>query len=458
MFIFIYFLGEAKSVDNYIYIKKTNIEDHLLNPKQKINMNNLDLIFEKVITYYENAGYPFSQISLENIEIINKDSTTADLILKKGKKYTIDSFAIYSKNYINKNLIFKILDIYPHDIYNHSIVSSISQNLKHSEFFSETKTHDFVYKDSTIDIYMYIEKNQKNSIDALIGVLNNENSVEFTGFANVNLKNITNFGDEIKISWNRNQKNNQQIKSEIIIPYIIKSKLGYINNLHFFKQTNDFSNITIDNRITFKLNNKSNIKLGYLNKKSVAIAEQFSNSKQNSILLGFFYDVNKLIFDLNSFYGSINSGQKKSHIHYELKSSYEYKLNNRLRIESNLIIEKVICEKLKINEALFLGGKSNLRGFNENEFLVTEFGIFTNQVTYQIDQELSTFLFVQHCYFKRNIIDLDKTINHPKSFGFGLALLRKNNKIYFEYAFGKLNNQPINFSDGKIHIGIENNF
>ena len=105
-----------------------------------------------------------------------------------------------------------------------------------------------------------------------------------------------------------------------------------------------------------------------------------------------------------------------------------------------------------------LGGKSNLRGVNENEFIVTEFGIFTNQIIYQIDQELSTNVFVQQCYFKRNIIDLDITTSHPKSFGFGLELFRKNNKIYIEYAFGKLNNQPINFSDGKIHIGIENNF
>src|SRR6185312_4530615 len=94
------YLGEQYK---WIEINTDSVDNNLLestgwNEKQfknkPIDFTRLQHQEENILNYYENNGYPFAQVSLNNVEIAN-NKIQGNLMVDKGPLYHIDSIRLY---------------------------------------------------------------------------------------------------------------------------------------------------------------------------------------------------------------------------------------------------------------------------------------------------------------------------------------------------------------------------
>ena len=105
----------------------------------KINfpLQQLPILREKILNYYEENGYPFAQVVTKNITI-SDDFLSGDLIINKGRSYVIDSITIHGTAKIKNKFIQNYLDIHNGSIYNVQKLKEISKNLKNLFYLQES--------------------------------------------------------------------------------------------------------------------------------------------------------------------------------------------------------------------------------------------------------------------------------------------------------------------------------
>lgn len=455
------FLCLSQENEPYIYISNTNIENHLFKNERHILMKDLENKIDDFIIYYENNGYPFAQIRLEKI-----DGNTADLIVEKGEKYTIDSLAIYGNSNISEKQLYHIIGMKKGETYNQKKILKIEKRIGETNYLTQKKKYEFVFHKNTVDIYFYLEKEKNNFIDGLIGFSNQDNKININGFAKIKLQNLINKGEEVYINWNGDQKKFQKLESIINFPYLNHSKIGVKGRLNVYKQNNDFTNILTETGIFYHMNHESIIGINYQNKNSIVENENFSTSKQNNIGLEFrFNGSNSQYINLNGYFGKkrsliplIVNNHHSNHYSCNINSHNIKKINSHIRISLSTNSSLIFSEDLSVNELLLFGGSNSLTGFNENEFLANKYSITTTSFYYILEKSTAFSLFYQQAYFQKKLINENITSGWPRSIGAKIDLENKSSIIYIQYAIGISKNQNFNFQNGKIYLGIQNRF
>ena len=103
------------------------------------------------------------------------------------------------------------------------------------------------------------------------------------------------------------------------------------------------------------------------------------------------------------------------------------------------------------------GGLQSLRGFNEESLNAATFSLFTAEYRFLLDSKTFLHLFFDQAIANNPMATNTKTTS-PFGFGLGLNIASKTGIFSVSYALGKTNNDPINYSNGKIHFGVINYF
>ncbi|MBT6014078.1 MAG: hypothetical protein HOG85_04590 [Flavobacteriales bacterium] len=422
----------------------------------QIKISDMESFLESYIIYYENNGYPFVEVKLDNIT-----GNKANLVVNKGELYTIDSLAIYGNTRLTEKQLFQLIGIKKGETYNQKKLDEINNKLTEITYLKQKRKYDFVFHKNTADIYFYLEKESTNFIDGLIGINTIDKEISLNGFVNINLQNLLNKGENIKLEWRSEQEKFQKISTHFSYPFIFNSKIGTEINLNILRQFNSFTNIEKQVRFNYNLNSKKIIKIQYYNLSSVTEGENtsFNNISENSVGFGFIFRNKNILLNGNSYFGKRNIENKKlNSVKLNLNSAYFIPLKNNfagiLRTTSSIILS----EDLYINELLQFGGSNSLKGFNENEFFADRFSVGTAEIKYNLEKNTSFSVFFQQAYFQKKTINEVKISDWPMSIGFGTNLESKTGTIYIQYAIGKTENTNFNLRNGKIHIGIQNTF
>jgi outer membrane protein assembly factor BamA len=117
--------------------------------------------------------------------------------------------------------------------------------------------------------------------------------------------------------------------------------------------------------------------------------------------------------------------------------------------------EKVI----PISDQFKLGGISSIRGYREEEFFGTRIAWVNLEYRFLLDRSSRFFLFTDYGYFGRKALSgRDKTLGkisgEKLGYGFGLRIDSRAGLLGIDYGLG----EGDSFSQGKIHFGITNRF
>ena len=109
------------------------------------------------------------------------------------------------------------------------------------------------------------------------------------------------------------------------------------------------------------------------------------------------------------------------------------------------------------NELYKIGGFNSVRGFDEDAFYASGFSMLSGELRYLFERNSNVYAFVDFARTEQ-IINSVKTEQYLSGFGIGTNFNTKAGVFSIAYALGKLDNNPVQLSNSKIHLGYVNRF
>src|SRR5690606_2197605 len=106
--------------------------------KEEMRPQDFSMLIKKLLSYYENNGYPFASISLDSVQFL-QNNIRAALHVQKNQLLKVDSILIYGDVQISERFIYNYIQIKPGDPYRQNFLSEISDRIREIPFLQEEK-------------------------------------------------------------------------------------------------------------------------------------------------------------------------------------------------------------------------------------------------------------------------------------------------------------------------------
>lgn len=471
-----------------------------------ISASDLSNRFDKIITYFQNNGYPFTKVQLEEITS-NENKISATLTTTTGSKIVWDTLNIAGKLKLKKHYLENYLGIKKGQPYDERLLKSINQKLKELPFVTLKSNPKVKFYKNKALITLILKDKTANFVNGIVGVLPNsssslvtgdESQLLITGDVKLNLGNALGYGEKLKFNWKRIQPETQQLNTEEDIPYLLKSPIGITHALNLLKQDTSFISYSNKLGVKFEISAKRNFIAFWenqgtntLNNKPIQ-SSRLSSTNGNSNSYGLIINWNQLDYKFNPRKGilfriegkagikkvsgfaengkirlPLSESQSISTFIFVPVSSMLYQGN--LTIEAYIPLWKTISIKLanhsgaKQNDYLLdndlyrLGGFQLLRGFDQQSIFTSKYSVFSLEFRLLFEENSHLALFVDQSIIEKNTIT-DYTINYPLAFGGGINFQTKPGIFSVSYAIGKFEDTNFDFNAAKIHFGFVNLF
>jgi len=499
---------------NWIQLRTNNIDKSLLSKvgyaaknfaEKPLNIPEIDLLKERLLTYYENEGFPFAAVYLDSIAI-NDDKISASLMVNKGLVYRIDSVNNYGKLKLNTKFLQQYLNIINGSVYNREKLKEVDKRMLELPYAQTEQPSSLNMLGSGSILNLYLNNKKSSEISAIFGFLpdaNNTGKLQVTGDVNLDLKNVFGAGESLLLKYQALQPKSPRLNLGYEKPYFLKSPFGLGFLFELFKKDSSFLQVNAQLGLQLNLTNKqsgkilvqwqtANLLQGGIdtnaikfNKKlpfnidvksvNVGITYEFRNTnyrfnpltgsditltaltgikniKKNNDILG----LKTTGFNYDKLYDSVKL--KSYQLRLKIAAAHYFKISKSSTFKTAVNIGLYISPTVFRNEVFQIGGYRLLRGFNEESIYATRYAVVTAE--YRSLLSLNSYLF--------GFIDIGATqakfqnVNAQNFFtgtGLGIAYETKAGLLNLSLAVGKRNDVPFNIRQAsKIHFGYVNYF
>ncbi len=477
-------------------LRKGNVDDKILseiayrkdfNKEQTFKYKKIRKLFEKILAYCENSGYPFASVKLDTIRIFN-EQIYASINLKKNKKIIIDSIINNGNAKIANVFLFSCINLKQGELYNETKIKKIDSRLKQLSFLTIREPLIIRFSETETKINLYADKRKSSQCDGIIGFMPNNGTtgkLVLSGEVHLKLQNSFDRGELVDFNWRRLQEKTQDLNLNLVYPFLFSSPFGIDYRFYLFKQDTSYFTLRNNLGIQYLFSAKNYLK---------AFVEQMSSSliKNKSLetitALPPYADVNTTLYGLElkeekldylfnprkgyqlKLIGS--AGNKTIKKNSQIKSTAYDSISLRTtqyRMESNIGLfipffkhstfwvynrtAFISHSGLFENELFRIGGLKTLRGFDEESIHASFYNILIIEYRYIFEKNSYLNLFWNGCYYEK-LTNNGRIFDTPYGFGVGITFETKAGIFSLNYALGKQFNEPINFKSGKIHFGI----
>ena len=459
------------------------------------NIKQLNKLFEKVITFYENRGYPFVSIQLKDVEFTEQYQISAQLHLEKNTLYKIDSVQVLGNSQIGKAYLLNYLGLYEGDLYQEDKIVSIEDRIREIPFVTMTAKPEVQFFEEGVKIVLRLNEKKASRFDGVLGLLTNENTgrVELTGDVDLNLINGIKRGETFGLNWRKLKGNSQDLNVDIIYPYLFKTPFGVAVDFKLFKRDTTFLDLETKVGINYLLERGDFVSLFVENKTSNLLSRnsfaeaiqipELGDVRVNSF--GLAYVRNKTNYKYNPTSGllmnlNFSAGRKELRKIRVLEQS-KPELYDSIQLRTNqfkggVLLEyyiplaqrstikianrsaSIYSERLYANELMRIGGLRTLRGFDEESISASTFSIFTLEYRFLLDQNSFFSVFSDYGLYENNTTGVEYISDTPVGVGAGVSFETKAGIFTFNYAVGSQFGNPIDIRAAKIHFGFINFF
>ena len=484
----------------FAIIKKGNANDLVLTEtkipskhffQEMHSYKEISELIERLLTYYENNGYPFAVISLDSV--FEKGHVfEASLNIKKNNQIVIDSIINKGDARIATPFLFSYLGFKKGELYNESKIKKIDSKLKQLSFLNIKKPTLFLFSENENKIILTADKRKISQFDGIVGFMPSSQSTGkplLTGEAHLLLLNSFARGELVDLTWRRLQALTQDIDIHLSYPYLFSTPFGIDYKFHLLKQ--DSSYITLHNNIGIQyFFNGDNYLKAFVDQNTSSLLK--NQTLENITSLPPYADVATTLYGLELKYNHLDylfnprkgyrikiissagnkNIKKNSQINPTLYDSLKLK-TTEYHIEANLGIFIPVFKKSTIwinnqmayinnstlfeNELFRIGGLNSLRGFDEESIHASFFNILLIEYRYLFEKNSFFNIFWNGCYYEKKTHQAFIS-DTPYGFGAGISFETKAGIFSLNYALGKQFDNPINFKSGKIHFGIVSYF
>jgi outer membrane protein assembly factor BamA len=467
--------------------------------QQNFSAIKLQQLYNDVINYYSNNGYPFATIFLDSI-LINDNKISAHLNIKSGVLYHIDTIIVEGNMHLSKFFLQHFLQINEHDIYSESKLNTINQRLSLLTYLQQSQPWQIEMLNTGAALHLYLQPTKNNSINILVGLLpQNEETggkLLFTGEATVGLRNSFGSGETLGLNWQQLQPKSPQLNLSYQQPYIFHLPFGAAVNFQLYKQDSQYVNINGQLALQYELTQHQSGAILFSSASTNVLNVDTNVVKQtnslpaiadiNSTSIGLQYNFYNTDYRFNprrgnefSITGSFgNKNIKKNNGVLQIKDpnfnaaalydtiklhSYQFLLQGSAA--KYLPVGKQAAFKLAINAGLFqspnyfqnelfrIGGFKLLRGFDEASIYTNRYSVETAEYHYLLARNSWFYGFTNFGWAAYDVNNIK--FNHTYlGFGVGLSLETGTGIFSISLAEGKRDDSKLNFQQSKIHLGF----
>jgi outer membrane protein assembly factor BamA len=473
-----------------------------------IDFSTLQLEQQKIIEYFENNGYPFAQVSVQNIEIKN-DQIKAELRATKGPLYHLDSIRIYGKVKIKNLFLQHYLGIFNGSVYNNKKLQQISKLIQQLPFLEEQQQWDISMLGTGATLNLYLEAKRSSQINVLIGFAP-ANSItgkaQITADVHLDLKNSLGNGENILLNWQQLQPQSPRLNLGFSQPYIFNSNFGIDLSFDLLKRDSSYLQLNGIIGLQYMISSDKIFKIFYENEQNyllsggvdtnqiiytkklppnidvgsgnVGIGYHFVNTnyrlnprkgnefdvtatggikktaKNNDIVN--LKDPSHPDFNFNLLYDSIKLKTYRFKIVFSGAHFFPFGKMSTLKTATNIgVLESPQNFQ---NELFRIGGYKILRGFDEESIYANKYAVFTAEYRYLVGTNSYFFGFSDAGFTQTKYT----SVNYSNSFisaGIGLEFETKFGLLNLSYAMGKRNDVKFDIrNSSRIHFGYINYF
>jgi outer membrane protein assembly factor BamA len=444
---------------------------------------------EDALGLLENSGYPFAAIIINSIYFYKNESgkNLADVYINinKGKKRLIDRIEIEGNTTTNDDVIKRELGIRKGDEYDQEKIDDIPRRLNKLGIFEPVeKPTFFVNSDGQGVLLIKVKEKQTNNFDGVIGYVPSSSPTQsgyLTGLVDVSMRNLFGTGRAASIHWQQLSETSQDLELKYLEPWIFGYPFNVTGDLYQKKQDTTYIQRKFEVDLEFIA---TDIFSGSVFISTEAVIPTLIDSTIFAVYNSTSF-VSGLSLKLDTrddpysptsgvlFINTYSLSQKRITGPAQFLTPDVQRKVNLQRIEVDLdgyyqpFNKQVIALGIhgrelrgpffEISDLYQLGGTNTLRGYREDQFLGSR--IFWTNLEYRFLLTKRTFMFLfldTGYYFSPAEPDLSlvKEEGYKVGYGLGIDLDTSLGVISVSFALA----QGDNFSDGKIHFGLVNEF
>ena len=475
------FIGK-KYIVNKIVIEGADLpgrkKNEISSKSFKKGIFNTDVLlkmYDKIISEYENSGYPFAEIIPYDINL-NDSTVSLKIKINIGNLIKINKIIIKGNSKISEKYMVRYLSLFKDDYYDERVISRINSKINELSFVSQIRLPEIDFYQDKADVYLYLNKKKANLFNGIIGFIpdkNNDYKLSFTGDIKIDLLNNLAGGEKISFHWVGTGNQSQKLNVGLNYPYMFNGSFGSLFNFKIDKK--DTTYVSVDTRTGLDYSFKNNDKIfsyaswnnSFIISNSDIDTSIYADSRSFSIGLGYFtenldykYNPSKGIVLSTDIAAGNRTANDTENKFYTVNASFDSylpiykKIVLRIAAESKYLLSDY---KLFENELYKTGGFNSIRGFDEDIFTSSGFTVLSSEIRLLFERNSNVYVFAD--YARIDIIEQNAgLLKFPFGFGFGTNFSTKAGIFSISYALGKLNDAPVQLSNSKIHVGYVNRF
>ena len=488
------------NIYNMAVLSSGNVSEEILNKigfdgrafnQRPFSHHRIVALLNRILDYAENHGYPFASINLDSINIENT-KIGAWLNYQSGPLIVFDSLVVEGFEKVSSKYIMTHLGIYRGEPYEEKLIKEIPNKIALLSFVGLSGTPEVEIRQGKCTVYVELAQNKVSKVDGILGVLPNQKdgkNVLITGQVNLDLHNLFASGKRLALEWQSYDAESQLLNALYFHPNLFRTPLHIQGNFHLLKQDTTFINreFALELSLLSKSSNKIGFRTEFISSRLISTyglegATQLpENNDFNLNYYGLNFQTNRLNDPnlptrgwMTSLIGSV--GQKKiirnpavsdelykdvdeNSLQWKVLGEIDkyWKLMNNIYFRSKLSGGYLNGKTLFQSDLFRIGGLRTLRGFVENEFYTSSFGIANLELRAMFSQKTYFILFFDQGAILQDD-EQNQEVDLPFGTGTGFSFSTTAGIFNFVFAMGKSNSQPFAMEYSKIHFGYISRF
>ena len=473
-----YYLGKKYTLLKIDYSNTPLTQDQIAlvskNTKENyfsIPLRESERVLEKLNKIQTKNGYTFDKLKLTNLTI--QDTVVrATLNTSKTSKRIIDSIALKGYEKFPKSFISYFAGIKKGDAFDKQQLLKKNNALNSLGFANSIKPPQALFEKKKTTLYLYLEKQNFNTFDGIIGFATNEQTqnIVFNGYIDLVLNNNLNYGEQFVLKYKADGADQENLNLKTTLPYMFKTPFGIEAQLNIFRRDSTFSSASQNLRVSYQISPSSKANVGFAAKTSNDLLsenqspenlEDYSSSflttgvtfiklQQNTL-----FPV-KTFLNLDIGIGNRKTNSKKTRqVTLSNVINHSFYINQKNSIYLQNTTNLITSDTYLTNELFRFGGINSMRGFLENNIDASLVSVFNTEYRFLLNQQTYLHSIIDLGYFENKSVDQKEKLY---SFGIGLGMSTKAGLLKFSIANGNIDGQAFKFSNAKIHLSLTSQF
>jgi len=451
----------------------------------------LEADIRSILEHYSRNGFPFVSVTSDKVRIDERDSSSlsVELEIHEGGKVFVDEIKTEGNGTTSTEVIIRESGIHRGEVFDERKLELFRRRLERMQLFSSVGEPQLYILSNSLDdslrggIRISVKEGNANTFDGIIGYVpatppNSDGY--FTGNVFVAMRNLFGTGRKALVKWQRENETTQELELQYREPWLFGYPASLGGTFYQRKQDSSYVKTRFDVRGDFILSDVLTVGVNILTESVYPASNltQFIVFESNTLSFG-----GEILYDTRDYLRNPTDGirysttvqQGKKHItgpqqYLFLAAEKDFtvrKFAMDAEVYFSFIVRQVLMlgihgkqvtsTQLELSDLYSFGGTTSLRGYRESQFFASQIAYINTEYRFLTGRASSFFGFIDAGYFSRPADPRKGTIRQEKSlvgYGLGARIETGVGIMNISYALG----EGDSFSNGKIHVGINNEF